>query len=81
MYLNDANTTTANGYQLIIAGMAFEFISGKKWTGSVSANLHNLFDVKYSPMFQINAPGAQPRYYYPGKPRSFYLNMVFTHKI
>lgn len=81
VYLNDANTARADGYQLINAGMAYEFISGKKWTGSVSANLHNLFDVKYSPMFQINAPGAQPRYYYPGKPRSFYLNMVFTHKI
>lgn len=81
VYLNDANTINADGYQLFNAGIAFEFISGKKWSGSMSANLHNLFDVHYSPMFQINAPGAQPRYYYPGKPRSLYLNMMFTHKI
>lgn len=81
VYLNDANTATADGYQLINAGIAYEIVSGKKWNGSISANLHNLFDAQYSPMFQINAPGAQPRYYYPGKPRSFYLNVVFTHKI
>jgi iron complex outermembrane receptor protein len=81
VYLDDANSSTADGYQLINAGIACELISGKKWSGSISANLHNLFDVRYSPMFQINAPGTQPRYYYPGKPRSLYLNMVFTHKI
>lgn len=81
VYLNDANTSTAEGYQLINAGIAYEIVSGKKWSGAVSANLHNMFDVHYAPMFQINAPGAQPRYYYPGKPRALYLNMVFTHKL
>ncbi|HSF89767.1 MAG TPA: TonB-dependent receptor, partial [Saprospiraceae bacterium] len=81
VYLNDANTSIADGYQLINAGIAYEVVSGKKWSGSLSANLHNLFDVHYSPMFQINAPGSQPRYYYPGKPRSLYLNMIFTHNI
>jgi len=81
VYLNDANTSEADGYQLINAGVAFKVISGKKWSGSVAANLHNMFGVQYSPMFQINAPGAQPRYYYPGKPRSLYLKVVFTHQI
>ncbi len=81
VYLNDANSASANGYQLINAGLLYKFASDEKWSGSVSANVHNVFDIDYSPMFQINAPGTKPRYYYPGKPRSIYLNMAITHKI
>jgi iron complex outermembrane recepter protein len=81
VYLNDANTVSGDGYQLVNAGMTYTVGSGLRWSGSVSLNVHNVFDIHYSSMFQINAPGAQPRYYYPGKPRSIYLNLAFTHKI
>lgn len=81
VFLDDANTVKGKGYQLVNAGLSYEVIAGEKWSGSLSATVHNLIDVEYSPMFQINAPGSQPRYYYPGKPRSFYLSCVFTHRI
>jgi hypothetical protein len=29
-------------------------------------------------MFQINAPGLQPRYYYPAKPRAIYVGVAFS---
>ena len=81
VFLNDANTVSAAGYQLFNTGLTYLMIDSDKWSGSVTANVHNIFDVAYSPMFQINATGLQPRYYYPGKPRSVYLNVAFTHKI
>jgi iron complex outermembrane receptor protein len=79
--LNDANTVSGKGYQLFNAGLSYILSSGEKWKASLSASVHNLFDIHYSPMFQINAPGTRPRYYYPGKPRSFYFNVRFTHRI
>ena len=79
--LNDANTVSGAGYQLFNVGLSYLLMHTEKWSGSVTASVHNIFDVDYSPMFQVNATGAQPRYYYPGKPRSVYLNVAFTHKI
>lgn len=43
----------------------------------LDARIMNLFNLKYASMFQINAPGNNPRYYYPGRPRSVYLTLVF----
>jgi iron complex outermembrane receptor protein len=81
VFLNDANTLSADGYQLINTGLSYEVVSADKWSGVLTATMHNVFDVQYSPMVQINAPGANPRYYYPGKPRSLYLNLSFSHKL
>ncbi len=81
VFLNDANTITGNGYQLWNMGASYLFAMGSRWDGSVSCNIHNIFNVDYASMYQINAPGAQPRYYYPGKPFSVYLNFMVTHKL
>jgi len=81
VFVNDANTVIGDGYQLLNAGLSFEVFSGSKWKGSLSTHVHNLFDAHYSPMFQINAPGTQPRYYYPGKPLAVYLSMAVSYKL
>ena len=81
VYLNDANTITGDGYQLLNAGLSYVVFMGTKWNGTISASVHNLFDTHYSPMFQINAPGNQPRYYYPGKPLAVYVNMLVSYKL
>lgn len=81
VYLNDANTVTGNGYQLWNMGASYLFAFGSRWNGSVSCNIHNIFNVDYASMYQVNAPGTQPRYYYPGKPFSVYLNFMVTHKL
>lgn len=81
VYLNDANTVTGGGYQLLNAGLSYDVLTGNRWNGTISTGVHNLFDTHYSPMFQINAPGTQPRYYYPGKPLSVYLNIILRYKI
>jgi len=81
VYLNDANTVTGMGYQLWNMGASYLFTLGSRWKGSLSLNIHNIFDIDYSSMYQINAPGIQPRYYYPGKPISVYLNFMVSHKL
>ena len=81
LYLNDANNVTGKGYQLWNMGASYMFTLGPRWNGSLSLNVHNIFDVDYASMYQINAPGVQPRYYYPGKPVSVYLNFMVSHKL
>jgi iron complex outermembrane receptor protein len=81
VYLNDANTERGSGYHLISSSVDYSFKTGTNWKWIVSAHLHNVLDTHYSPMFQINAPGAMPRYYYPGKPRAFYLSVGFQHDL
>lgn len=75
VFLNDANTAKADGYQLLNAGIFYHWLLNENWKMTFSCNVHNLLDSHYSSMFQINAPsvnGSLPRYYYPGKPRSVY---------
>lgn len=81
VYLNDANTLTGMGYQLWNMGANYSFALGPRWNASLSLNVHNIFDVDYASMYQINAPGTQPRYYYPGKPISVYLSVMISHKL
>lgn len=81
VYLNDANTLTGMGYQLWNMGANYSFALGPRWNASLSLNVHNIFDVDYASMYQINAPGTQPRYYYPGKPISVYLSVMVSHKL
>ena len=76
VYLNDANTITAEGYQLINPGIRYKFNWQKKWDLTISGYVHNVLDEHYSSMYQINAPGTTPRYYYRGKPRSFYVSFI-----
>jgi iron complex outermembrane receptor protein len=81
VYLNDANTVTGKGYQLWNLGASYMFAMGSRWDGSLSLNVRNIFNAHYSSMYQINAPGALPRYYYPGKSVAVYLNFMVSHKL
>jgi iron complex outermembrane receptor protein len=81
VYLNDANTLVGQGYSLLHPGVRYLVWNTPKWEGRISATVHNLLDTHYASMFQINAPGSAPRYYYPGKPRSFYLNFSLRHEL
>lgn len=81
VYLNDVNSERASGYHLLNSSVDYRFKIGEKLQWVASAHLHNVLDTHYSPMFQINAPGVMPRYYYPGKPRSVYLSLGVEYKL
>lgn len=81
LFLNNANTLKSDGYFIINAGLRYEAIRTEKWDCTLSAWAHNVTDESYSSMFQINATGSDPRYYYPGKPRSFYFTLALNHRL
>ena len=84
VFLNDDNSAKAKGYQLFNMGIFYKWYPGKKWQLTFSGNIHNLVDTHYPSMFQINAPsqnGSLPRYYYPGKPRSFYGAVSINYQL
>ncbi|MEO5907439.1 MAG: TonB-dependent receptor [Saprospiraceae bacterium] len=84
VYLTDDNTKEGEGYQLLHLSGQYTLLRNDHSKLSLNARIHNLLDEHYSPMFQINALGAgnnAPRYYYPGKPRSFYVGLVFNQSL
>jgi iron complex outermembrane receptor protein len=81
VFLNDANTISASGYHLLNASIDYEFKTFQNLKWIVGVHLHNFMDAQYAAMFQINAPGIIPRYYYPGKPRSVYFNAGFSYNL
>jgi iron complex outermembrane receptor protein len=78
LYLDDANTVTAEGYSVFHAGLRWETPIARRWRARWMLDLHNVFGTRYASMFQINAPGLQPRYYYPAKPRAIYVGVAFS---
>ncbi len=82
VFLDNQRTQTGEGYQLVNLNLSYAFGFGPDWKLRITGSLHNVFDTKYASMYQINAVsanGALPRYYYPGKPRSFYLGVTMDH--
>ncbi len=79
VYLNDANSVSDRGYNLFNAGIRYTLTMSETWEGVIAGHLHNVTDTEYSPMYQVNAPGTSPRYFYPGKPRAVYLNLSLKH--
>jgi iron complex outermembrane receptor protein len=78
-WMNDANDQKYNAYALTDLQLSWEFYpDSSPFSIRLYAGIRNLFDTHYASMILINAPsfgGRPPRYYYPGKPRHFYLGL------
>lgn len=81
VYLDDALSTKGDAYQVVHAGMEYNFIFATDWNVKLVTQVQNVFDEKYASMYQTNAASSTPRYYYPGKPRSFYFGFVIDHHL
>jgi iron complex outermembrane receptor protein len=78
-FVDDANTTTADGYTLLHCRIAYDLIASGKVL-QIYAGINNLLDEAYVSMVQVNATGfggALPRSYYPGQPRYFYFGVNY----
>ena len=56
-------------------------ISFKNFNANISSGVNNILDKKYASGVVINARsfgGRDPRYYYPGLPRNYYLSLAFN---
>ncbi len=78
-WVDDANTTTADGYALLHLRLGANFREvGRGLRVYVGCN--NVFDKLYASMVQINARGFGgnlPRSFYPGLPRYFYFGVDY----
>jgi iron complex outermembrane receptor protein len=78
-YLNDANTEEIQSYQLLNI-QAVYLLDLKVIELQLSGGIRNVLNEKYASMILVNAPsfgGSEPRYYYPGLPRNYYINLSF----
>lgn len=82
MYVDDANSATANQHTLFDIGLGHDgirFGRNKVKTIILSGGISNLFNIKYVSSVSVNA--ASNRYYEPGPGRNYYLNARFDFGI
>lgn len=78
-WVDDANTTTADGYALIHLRLGANFRELGRGL-RVYLGCNNIFDTLYASMVQVNAQGFGgnlPRSFYPGLPRYFYFGVDY----
>lgn len=75
--LRDDNSVYSEDY--FLTNLRLNFMKTYKgFSGTLYAGVNNLADVSYASQVLVNAGsfgGNQPRYYYPGNPRSWYLGL------
>ncbi len=82
MPVNDANTTFTDPYGIT----NIEFRYNRDFSSfhfELKAGVQNIFDVHYAAMLAVNAPAFgsnEPRYYYPGNPRNYFVSVVIGWK-
>jgi iron complex outermembrane recepter protein len=77
IYLNDANEKKQPAYAVGNLDLSYGLVSGKIDI-AFTLGVNNVFDKRYASMVLVNAPsfrGKDPRYYYPGRPRFYFLNV------
>jgi iron complex outermembrane receptor protein len=80
-YLNDANTKSYPGHQLFHLAGGYHPATGILKSFRLNAGIRNLLDTRHASMLLVNAPSfgsAQPRYYYPGMPRNYYIAIQYS---
>jgi iron complex outermembrane recepter protein len=78
MPVNDANTAFTDPYG--ISNIEFKYTGNRgPLQLEVKAGVQNIFDINYAAMLAVNAPAfgsSQPRYYYPGNPRNYFVSIL-----
>ena len=83
MPVNDANSDFTEPYDL--ANLEIKYTGEtKRFNVEVKAGVQNIFDINYAAMLAVNAPAfgtAQPRYYYPGNPRNYFVSVLIGWRV
>lgn len=83
MFTDDQNTESTGSYFYVnpMAGINFVY---KKFSALLSGGVKNIFNKRYVGFISINANPefaiGQRRYYEPGEPRSYFINLNLTYR-
>jgi len=83
MPMRDDNSIYSDPYHLINAKLGYKINLGKSFTLDVYGIGNNILNKKYASQILVNASsfgGNQPRYYYPGLSRNYYLGGKIKYK-
>ncbi|MEO9512363.1 MAG: TonB-dependent receptor [Flavobacteriaceae bacterium] len=76
--LTDANTLESDSFHVINAKLAYQTKILPNFSLGTNFGINNIFNTNYAQSVLINAVGfggAQPRYFYPGNDRNFYVGL------
>jgi iron complex outermembrane receptor protein len=80
-YLDDLNAEKYEGYLLGNLRFSAEMLKSTTTALKAFAGINNLTNTHYASMLVVNAKGfggSEPRYYYPGLPRNYYLGIQYS---
>jgi iron complex outermembrane receptor protein len=76
--LNDANTLSSDSFNVFNARLGYKTQLSNHISLGVHAGINNVFDTNYAQSVLINATGfggAQPRFFYPGNGRNYFVGV------
>jgi iron complex outermembrane receptor protein len=79
-FLDDQNSAKYENYLLGNVQLTVEILNKASGKLQFRAGINNLADTHYASMLVVNAKGfggSEPRYYYPGQPRNYYLGLAY----
>lgn len=82
--LTDANTLYSEPFNILNTRMGYKKEIVENLYISFDFGINNIFDVNYAQSVLINAVGfggAEPRYYYPGNDRNFYVSLGLNYQL
>jgi iron complex outermembrane receptor protein len=80
MPIRDDNSLWTEPFSLLNARAGWQRTLFRRFRLALAAGIQNALDARYASMVQVNAPGALPRYYYPGAPRNYYLQLDLGYR-
>jgi iron complex outermembrane receptor protein len=84
MPMRDDNSKFSSPYSLLNGKLGYRRTLFNKINLNLYAGINNIFNEKYASMILVNAPSfgnSAPRYYYPGLPRNYYVNVKVGYLI
>lgn len=82
--LTDANTLNSESYHVFAVSSNYRKALSNRFSIAINVGVNNLFDTNYAQSVLINAVGfggSQPRYFYPGNGRNYYLGLNLTYRL
>jgi iron complex outermembrane receptor protein len=82
--LTDGTSLYSDAYNLVNTQFGYRTQWGTRLNLSLETGINNLFDTRYASSVLINATGfggAEPRYYYPGNGRNYYVGLLLLYSL